>query len=79
MHAPSPPTNTQDEARLDVAAVGLYAPFKRTFFDIRVTHPNFETNTFKPLDKIYKDHEKEEKDLYEEREYFSQRKDLLSL
>ena len=32
-------TNTQDEARLDVAAVGLYAPFERTFFDIRVTHP----------------------------------------
>ena len=60
-------TNTQDEARLDVAAVGLYAPFERTFFDIRVTHPNCDTNTFKTLDKIYKDHEKEKKDLYEER------------
>ena len=47
-------TNTQDEARLDVAAVGLYAPFERTFFDIRVTHPNCDTNTFKTLDKIYK-------------------------
>ena len=53
-------------ARLDVAAVGLYAPFERTFFYIRVTHPNCDTNTFKPLDKIYKDHEKEKKDLYEE-------------
>ena len=31
-------TNTQEEARLDVAAVGLYAPFERTFFDIRVTN-----------------------------------------
>ena len=28
-------TNTQDEARLDVAAVGLYAPFERTFSDPR--------------------------------------------
>ena len=60
-------TNTQDEARLDVSAVGLYAPFERTFFDIRVTHPNCDTNTFKTLDKIYKDYEKEKKDLYEER------------
>ena len=60
-------TNTQDEAHLDVAAVGLYAPFEKTFFDINVTHPNCDTNTFKPLDKIYKDHEKEKKDLYEER------------
>ena len=51
----------------NVAAVGLYAPFERTFFDIRVTHPNCDTNTFKTLDKIYKDHEKEKKDLYEER------------
>ena len=38
-------TNTQDEARLDVAAVGLYAPFERTFFDIRVTHPITVTQT----------------------------------
>ena len=60
-------TNTQDEACLDVAAVGLYAPFERTFFDIRITHPNCDTNTSKPLDKIYKDHEKKKKDLYEER------------
>ena len=62
-------TNTQDESRLDVAAVGLYAPFERTrtFFDIRVTHHNCDTNTFKTLDKIYKDYEKEKKELYEER------------
>ena len=60
-------TNTQEEARLDVTAVGLYAPFERTFFDIRVTHPNCDSNTFKPLDKIYSAHEKEKKDLYEER------------
>ena len=33
-------TNTKDEARLDVSAVGVYAPFEKTFFDVRVTHPN---------------------------------------
>ena len=60
-------TNIQEEARLDVSAVGLYAPFERTFLDVRVTHPNCDTNTFKSLDKIYKEHEKAKKDMYEER------------
>ena len=60
-------TNSQDEGRIDVAAVWLYAPFERTFFDIRVTNPYCATNTFKPLDKIYRDHEKEKRDLYEKR------------
>ena len=57
----------------------MYAPFERTFFEIRVIHPNCDTNTFKPLYKIYKDHEEEKKDLYEERVLQSERKDLLSV
>ena len=60
-------TNTQDEARLDVSAVGVYAPFERTFFDVRVTHPNCETNVYKSPDQVYKEHEKAKKDLYEQR------------
>ena len=47
--------------------------FETVHSDI-VLHPNCDTNTFKTLDKIYKDHKKEQKDLYEEREYFSQKK-----
>ena len=54
-------TNTQDEACLDAA------PFERTFFDVKVTHPNCETSTFKPPNKIYRDHKKEKKDFYEEK------------
>ena len=42
-------------------------PPKEHSYDIRVTHSNCDTNTFKRLDKIYKDHEKEKKNLYEER------------
>ncbi len=60
-------TNVQDEARLDISAVGVYAPFERTFFDVRVTHPNCDSNTYKSLEKIYKDHEREKKQCYEER------------
>ncbi len=61
------PTNTQDEARLDVSAVGVYAPFERTFFDVRVTHPNCETNVYKSLSQVYQEHEKEKKASYEQR------------
>ena len=60
-------SNTQDEARLDISAVGVYAPFEKTYFDVRVTHPNCKTNIFKPLAQVYAEHEKAKKDAYEER------------
>ena len=60
-------SNTQDEARLDISAVGVYAPFEKTYFDVRVTHPNCKTNIFKPLAQVFAEHEKAKKDTYEER------------
>ena len=44
-------------------------------------HPSKEhdTDTFKPLDKIYKDHEKEKKDMYEERVLQSEKGSFVSL
>ena len=60
-------TITQDDARLDVSAVGVYSPFERSFFDIRVTHPNCASNEFKDLKQIYSEQEKAKKDAYEER------------
>ncbi len=60
-------TNVQEDARLDISAVGVFAPFERTFFDIRVTHPNCDTNAFKTLNKVYKEHETAKKAAYEER------------
>ena len=62
-----PSTNTQDEARLDIAATGFISAFERTFFDVRVTHPNCDTNLFKPLSQLYSEHESEKKRTYEER------------
>ena len=60
-------TNTQDDARADVSAVGVYAPFEKTFFDVRVTHPNCNSNVYKSPQQIYNEQEKAKKDLYEQR------------
>jgi hypothetical protein len=55
------------QARLDVAATGIWNKFERTFFDIRVTHPNAPSNKSKDLKKLYKSHENQKKRFYEER------------
>ena len=60
-------TNTQPEARLDIAATGLHSVFERTFFDVRVTHPSCDTNIHKSLTQLYRDQEEEKKRTYEER------------
>ena len=60
-------TNTQPEARLDIAATGVHSTFERTFFDIRVTHPSCDTHITKPLSQLYKEEENEKKRVYEER------------
>ena len=53
--------STADNARLDVSARGVWAPFDRTFIDIRVTHPNCRSNRDKTLQQIYEEHETEKK------------------
>lgn len=60
-------TNTQHGARLDISARGVWSTFERTFFDVRVTHPNCVSNVHKPLANIYNEHEKQKKVEYEER------------
>ena len=60
-------TITQSDARLDISAIGVYSPFERSFFDIRVTHPNCASNEYKPLKQIYQEHEKAKRSAYEER------------
>ena len=59
--------STEDNARLDVSGRGVWAPFDRTFIDIRVTHPNCRSNREKPLSLIYQQHENEKKRKYNER------------
>ena len=60
-------TNTQPEARLDIAATGFHSVFERTFFDVRVTHPSCDTNIHKSLTQLYREQEEEKKRMYEER------------
>ncbi len=72
-------TNVQEDARLDISAVGVFAPFERTFFDIRVTHPNCDTNAFKTLSKIYEEHERSKKVAYEERVLQSEKGSFIPL
>ena len=60
-------TTSQDKARLDISARGLYGQMERVFFDVRVTHPNTQTNCTKSLQQIYKEQEREKKAKYNER------------
>ena len=60
-------TNTAPQARLDISARGIWSPCERTFFDVRVTHPNTITNRQKTLSQIYKSNEQEKKNLYNDR------------
>ena len=46
-------TNTTQGARLDVSAVGLWAPFERSFVDVRIFLPNAPCHIIKNLQHIY--------------------------
>ena len=47
-------SSTADNARLDVSAREVWAPFDRTFIDIWVTHPNCRSNREKHSSKSMK-------------------------
>ena len=60
-------TIISERARLDISARGLHGQNEKTFFDVRVTHPNSESNKEKSLEQIYKQHEAEKKRSYNDR------------
>ena len=57
----------EDNARLDVLGRGVWSPFDCTFVDIRVTHPNCQSNRKLPLQQIFRQHERGKKEKYIER------------
>ena len=63
----NPRTTSADGARLDISACGLHSTFKRTFFDIRVSHPFAASNVLIPVKDLCAKNEKEKCDMYEER------------
>ena len=60
--------NTQDGARLDIAANGLWGSrYERTFFDVRVFNPHATSNRNTTPSTCYRKHEKCKKRSYEQR------------
>ena len=60
-------TNVALKARLDVSAVGVWSPMERTFFDVRILHPNSPSYQGKPIEKLYEEHENAKKRAYNQR------------
>lgn len=59
--------NNADGARLDVSAIGVWAPLERSFMDVRIFHPNAPSYEKRDISKLYETHEKEKKKAYNER------------
>ena len=60
-------TCTDDGARLDISAIGLFGRCEKTFMDVRVFHANAQSHIKTPLDKLYLNQEKEKKVKYNSR------------
>ena len=59
--------NTENEARLDVKANGFWRRGQTSFFDIRVTHVNSQSNLSKHTTEIFHQHEAAKKREYNQR------------
>ena len=60
-------TNTQDEARLDIAARSFWQRGQRAFFDVRVFYPFARTHVNRDLAAVFKSNENEKKRIYNRR------------
>ena len=59
--------NNAEKARLDISARGIWSSFEKTFFDVRVLHPNATSYRNKTLPELFRQHEREKKRLYNNR------------
>ena len=59
--------NTSENARLDISARGLWGPFQRTMFDVRVFHPYAPSYVDQSIDVLYAQHEKQKLHDYQNR------------
>ena len=63
-----PGTNLTDGARLDISALGFWAPMEKAFFDVRVCHPGAKSNRkHKTAEQMYRKHETEKNTMYDDR------------
>ena len=49
----TPGTKTEDNARLDISARGIFSSHELTFFDVRITNPNAPSNRSLTLSGVY--------------------------
>ena len=56
-----------DGARPDVSSRGIWSTFERTFFDVRVLHPNCPSYESVSMSTLYARHEKEKMTKYNDR------------
>ena len=60
-------TKTADGVGLDISVRGFWTPLDRAFTDVRVLHPQAQSNTNKSLYQMYRAHENEKKRMYNAR------------
>ena len=60
-------SSREDNARLDVPGRGVWSPFDCTFVDIRVTHPNCQSNWNLPSNRYSDSMREKKKEKYIER------------
>ena len=56
-----------DGARTDISSRGLWGTFQRTFFDVRVLHPNCASYLDKSITTLYQNHEHQKMAFYNSR------------
>jgi hypothetical protein len=59
--------NSDENARLDVSCRGFWGPLRRAFFDVRVTHPDANSQRARALEAILKTNELSKKREYNDR------------
>ena len=59
--------NTALGARLDISARGVWSRCEKTFMDVRVTHPTCQSHITKSMERLYRENEREKKNLYNDR------------
>ena len=59
--------NTAPGARLDISARGIWSRCEKTYMDVRVTHPTSQSHVRKSMEILYRENEREKKNLYNDR------------
>ena len=63
----APGTNTDDNARADVSARGIFSGHEITYFDVRISNPNAPSYRALNLTEVFKKNDKEKMSAYSDR------------